>query len=117
MTNTIVDKIRIELQKEGYKVNTTPQEKLTFNDEIVVLVTNVDVDVESFNSYIVTYEICIFVDLLDYKDVFTVIPDIIRILNPFTISTSFRITGSVKDIDFGEYFVGLSAEYKEVINL
>lgn len=119
-TNTILTQIESSLKSVGKKVNLTPQEKLR-NDgkEILLLVTGIELEVETSKSYIMNVEVSVMWEELDGKEmVENIKTNITTIEEGFTsMPMRFRFESpEIEPFKIG-YGVSLPCRYSEVVTI
>jgi len=112
----IVDDLKSILESDGYTVNTQVQEKMLKQNEVTILIEDIEVDVESFDTYNFTYLISILFMTQSPSTMVSEIKNIISLIeNNINTTNKYRFV-DVQIVREGTlYMVGVLFEFTEVI--
>lgn len=117
-SSTIFGDIVDVLKGEGYIVNLTPQEKQRLSPkELVIIIDDLGIEVESVVSYIQTITVAIVMNIKTAEDVINLPAALIETIEQgITPSHGFRFSGINLDLLGTLYQVKIMYSYKEVLH-
>ena len=121
-TNTVLTQIEASLKSVGKIANFTPQEKLRSNGkEVIVIITNISLEIETSKTYIIETEISIGWEEENGKEMVDTLKTMITTIeNGFTsppLNFKFGDPELDTDINGTAYIVRLPCSYKEIVTV
>lgn len=117
---TIFDNVVNLLKTNGYKVNTQPQEKQLIVDqrELIVLVSDINVEVESTTTYIFETECTIIFPVETSEELLSKLPIMMNLIESnLGFVCGFRFLKPDVKLLGTMYNIGLKFSYKEMVNI
>lgn len=118
--STVFSNVVNILKDNGYVVNTQPQEKQMMFDnmELIVLVTDLDVEVESTTTYLQDVECEVILQITSSEDLLTAIPSIMKLIESnIGFVHGFKFLKPDVELMGTMYSVGIKFSYKETITI
>ena len=113
----VLKEIRTALKQIGYDVNYSNQEKIIPEKEAVVLISDINLEVESNTSYKVVWEISILIPFLSSESLMNKLSDIVISLHENVSAITFKLGKPRVDVEGNLLILNLICEYWEVINI